>query len=34
VFDEIPQPIKVLKDTQNSDVPGIMDWEHYSGIKA
>jgi hypothetical protein len=29
VFDEIPQPEKVLKDTQNRDVPGIMAWDHY-----
>ena len=29
VFDEIPQPEKVLKDTQKRDDPCIMAWDHY-----
>jgi hypothetical protein len=29
VFDEIPQPEKVLKRHQNRDDPGIMAWDHY-----
>jgi hypothetical protein len=32
VFDEIPQPVKVLKDTQNRDDPGIMAWDHYRSL--
>jgi hypothetical protein len=34
VFDEMPHLEKVLKDTQNRDDPGIMAWDHYSGIRA
>jgi hypothetical protein len=34
VFDEIPQPEKDLKDTQNRDDLDIMAWDHYSGIRA
>jgi hypothetical protein len=30
VFDKIPQPEKVLKDTQNRDDPFIMTWDHYT----
>jgi hypothetical protein len=29
VFDEIPQPEKVLKRHQNRDDPCIMAWDHY-----
>jgi hypothetical protein len=30
VFDEIPQPEKDFKDTQNHDDPSIMAWDHYT----
>jgi hypothetical protein len=32
VFDEIPQPEKVLKRHQNSDDPCIMAWDHYNNL--
>jgi hypothetical protein len=34
VFDEIPQPGKVLKRHQNRDDPCIMAWDHYKCIAA